>query len=128
VKTNIKITFLILVIIQGIHSIEEYFGHLWDVFQPAKVLTGFVSDNLEVGFLIINICLFLFGMWSWIIPVRNNNSIAKGIIWFWILIEMINGIGHPIWALLEKSYVLGVATAPILLVLAVYLFRELKKT
>jgi hypothetical protein len=126
-KTNIKITFLILVIIQGIHSIEEYFGKLWDVFQPAKILSGLVSNNLEKGFLIINTGLFIFGIWCWIIPIRKNYSIAKSIIWFWIFIEMINGIGHPIWAVYEKSYVPGVATAPILLILSVYLFIEFRK-
>lgn len=120
--------FLILVIVQGIHSIEEYFGKLWEVFQPAKIFTGLISDDLEKGFLIINIGLFIFGIWSWGIPVRKNYSIARSIIWFWIFIEMINGIGHPIWAIYERSYVPGVATAPLLLVLSIYLFRELKNS
>jgi hypothetical protein len=127
-NANIKIAFLMLVLIQGMHSIEEYFGKLWKVFQPAKILSSLVSNNLETGFLIINIGLFIFGIWSWAIPVRKDYSIARIIIWIFIVIELINGIGHPIWAIYERSYVPGVATAPILLILAVYLFNELRKT
>ena len=127
-NANIKIAFLMLVLIQGMHSVEEYFGKLWKVFQPAKILSGLVSKNLETGFLIINIGLFIFGIWSWAIPVRKDYSIARIIIWIFIVIELINGIGHPIWAIYERSYVPGVATAPILLILAVYLFNELRKT
>lgn len=126
-NAKIKIAFLILVLIQGAHSVEEYFGKLWEVFQPAKFLSGLVSNNLETGFLIINIGLFIFGIWSWAIPVRKDYSIAGSIIWIFIVIEIINGIGHPIWAIYEMSYVPGVITAPILLVLAIYLFREIRK-
>jgi len=127
-NTRIKLIFLMLVLVQGLHSIEEYLGKLWEDFQPAKILSGLVSNNLEKGFLIINIGLFIFGIWSWAIPVRKNYSIARSLIWFWIFLEMINGIGHPILAIYERSYVPGIATAPVLFILAVYLFRELRKT
>ena len=126
-NAKIKITFLMLVLIQGVHSVEEYFGKLWEVFQPAKFLSSLVSNNLETGFLIINIGLFIFGIWSWAVPVRKDYAIARSIIWIFIVIEMINGIGHPVWAIYEMSYVPGLVTAPILLVLAIYLFREIRK-
>ena len=126
-NANIKIAFLMLVLIQGVHSVEEYFGRLWEVFQPAKFLSGLVSNNLETGFLIINIGLFIFGIWSWAVPVRKDYSIARSIIWIFIVIEIINGIGHPVWAIYEMSYVPGLVTAPILLILAIYLFREIRK-
>jgi hypothetical protein len=126
-NVNIKIAFLMLVLIQGVHSVEEYFGRLWEVFQPAKFLSGLVSNNLETGFLIINIGLFIFGIWSWAVPVRKDYSIARSIIWIFIVIEMINGIGHPVWAIYEMSYVPGLVTAPILLILAIYLFSEIRK-
>jgi len=54
--------FLLLVILQGLHSVEEYIGKLWEVFAPAKFLSGLVSSDLEIGFLIINIGLFIFGL------------------------------------------------------------------
>ena len=126
-NANIKIAFLMLVLIQGVHSVEEYFGKLWEVFQPATILSSLVSNNLETGFLIINIGLFIFGIWSWAIPVRKDYSIAGSIIWIFIVIEIINGIGHPVWAIYEMSYVPGLITAQILLILAIYLFKEIRK-
>jgi len=120
-----KTIFLVLVLFQGFHSVEEYIGKLWNVFPPARFFTSIVSKNLEIGFLIINISLFLFGIWCWLLPVKKDYAVARGLIWFWIVIEIINGVGHPIWAIYERTYVPGVVTAPILLILSVYLARQL---
>ena len=86
-----KIIFLLLVLAQGLHSVEEYFGQLWNVFPPAKFVTGLISENPETGFLIINIGFFIFGIWCWFFPVLRNYNYARGLIWFGIVIEMING-------------------------------------
>lgn len=124
-NNRIKTTFLILVLVQGLHSIEEYIGRLWEVFPPAAFLSSLVSTNPETGFLMINIGLFLFGLFCWIFPVRRNYLPARGLIWLWIIIEMINGIGHPLWAVYAGRYVPGLATAPILLLCTLYLCRLL---
>lgn len=121
---KIKWTFLILVLIQGLHSVEEYVGKLWESFPPARFLCSLVSDNLMTGFLIINIGLFVFGLWGWLFPIRRNYFFAKLIIGFWIFIELINGIGHPIWTIMQKAYTPGIITAPILLVIAIILFKK----
>ena len=118
---RIQTTFLLLVVAQAAHSTEEYIGRLWEVLAPARFLTGLFSDNHETGFLIINTGLFIFGFWCWMIPVRKNYSVAGGLIWFWIVIGLINGIGHPLWVLFEKKYEPGFLTAPILLILSVFL-------
>ena len=125
VDKKLSATFFLLVIFQGLHSIEEYFGKLWDVFPPARFLTGLISNNREIGFLIINIALFIFGIWCWLFPVRKGYASAAGFIWLWIIIEMINGIGHPLWALFEGRYEPGVITALPLLVLSIYLGKRL---
>ena len=39
-NNNTKTTFLILILLQGLHSIEEYIGKLWDVFPPVKYFTS----------------------------------------------------------------------------------------
>ena len=75
---RIKITFLILVLIQGLHSIEEYFGRLWKVFPPARLLCNLVSENPESGFLIINILIFIFGLLCWLITVHKNYLFCPG--------------------------------------------------
>ena len=118
---QIKIVFLLLVLIQGLHSIEEYYGRLWEVFLPAKYFTNIVSNNHEIGFLLINTGLFIFGLICWLIIINKKFLYVRIFIWVWIAIEIINGIGHPIWALIENSYEPGLITAPFLLMTSVYL-------
>ena len=121
---KIKQTFLILVLVQGLHSIEEYVGKLWESFPPARVLCNLVSDNLVTGFLVINIGLFVFGLWCFFFPIRKNANYAQFLIGFWIFIELINGIGHPIWTIMQKAYTPGMLTAPVLLVIAIILLKN----
>jgi len=42
----------------------------------------------------------------------------------WVVVELINGIGHPSWSIMQGGYTPGVATAPLLFVLAVILTRR----
>jgi hypothetical protein len=44
-----------------------------------------------------------------------------------VVIETINGIGHPFWSLRQGGYTPGVLTAPLLLVLAIHLARQLRR-
>jgi hypothetical protein len=48
-------------------------------------------------------------------------------VWIWIAIELVNGVGHPLWSLVQGGYTPGVVTAPILLVLALVLARRLSE-
>jgi Protein of unknown function with HXXEE motif len=122
-NSKIKSVFLILVLIQAMHSIEEYVGKLWEVFPPAAFLTSLFSNNLETGFLIVNIGLFVFGMLCWLFPIRRNYSAAKRILWFWIILETTNGIGHLIWSIYQQSYTPGLITALFLFFTAIYLAK-----
>ncbi|HSD69535.1 MAG TPA: HXXEE domain-containing protein [Woeseiaceae bacterium] len=125
--SRFQMTWGALVLAQALHSIEEYVGRLWETFPPAQFLTSLVSQDLERGFLVINVSLVLFGLWCWLWPVRKEWPAVIPLSWFWITIETINGIGHPAWSLLEGGYTAGVATAPLLLVLAVLLARQLTR-
>jgi hypothetical protein len=124
---RLQLTFGALVLVQAAHSIEEYIGHLWESFPPARFVTGLVSSNLERGFVLINVSLFVFGLWCFIWPVRRGWPVAVHLMWFWIAIEIINGIGHPLWSLREEGYTPGLVTAPILLLLALYLAYLLRR-
>ena len=53
--SRFQLTFGALVLAQAAHSIEEYIGHLWKSFPPARFVTGLVSSNLERGFVVINL-------------------------------------------------------------------------
>ena len=124
--TRLQSTFLALVGMQAAHSVEEYVGRLYDVFPPARFVSGLISPNLERGFVIFNLALVAFGLWCWAWPVRRQWSVAAPLAWLWVAIELVNGVGHPLWSLREFRYTPGVATAPMLLVLAIYLARQLR--
>ena len=61
---RIRWAFLALIVAQAAHSIEEYVFRLFDVFAPARFVSGLVSDDLSVGFAFGNAGLVMFGLWS----------------------------------------------------------------
>lgn len=126
ISRRAQILFIWLVIAQAAHSVEEYVGRLWETFPPAQYLTGLVSADRETGFLTINVALVAFGVACIIWPVRQRWSIARGVMWFWVVIQTINGVGHPLWSVRQGAYTPGVLTAPVLLVLALLLARSLR--
>jgi len=122
---RIKLTFLFLVLAQGLHSAEEYFYSLWDVLYPALFVSSLVSNNPKTGFLIINLCLFLFGILSWLIVAVKNNHLSRFLIWFWIILELINGVGHPLFALNARGYFPGLVSSLLLLIIDIFLIYQL---
>ena len=119
--TRFQVTFYILIVVQGLHSVEEYVGKLWQSFPPAEFLTGLVSEDHRLGFLVINISLVTFGAWCAMWPVRKGWKTASPLAIFWITIELINGVGHPLWTLQQTQYTPGILTAPVLLVVSLIL-------
>lgn len=120
-------TFLALVLAQAAHSIEEYVFRLYDVFAPARFISGLISEDLAVGFAIFNAGLVLFGLLCYVAWVRPGRPAAQAFAWFWILIELINGVGHPAIALARGGYFPGVFTAPVLLALSLYLAVQITR-
>jgi hypothetical protein len=47
--------------------------------------------------------------------------------WFWIVLECINGVGHPAWSVVQRGYTPGVLTAPLLVALAIFLAVQLRR-
>lgn len=120
-----QLLFGALVLAQAVHSVEEYIGRLWDVFPPARLLTDLVSLDRETGFLILNVSIFVIGAWAFLWPVRRNWPSARTFMWIWAVVEISNGLVHPGWSLLQRTYTPGTLTAPLLLVLGIMLAREL---
>jgi hypothetical protein len=116
-----RIVFLFLILAQGAHSIEEYVTRLYEVFAPARFVSSLVSHDLAVGFLVVNAVLVAFGLWCWAVPVRSGWHAARGLVWFWTILELGNGIGHSALAMSRGGYVPGVVTAPLLLLFAGWL-------
>lgn len=125
--TRLDRTFAALILAQAAHSVEEYIGRLWESFPPAALVAGLISSDLALGFLIGNIAVVAFGLWCVVWPVRRSWPSATGFVWFWIVIETINGVAHPLWSLRQGGYTPGVLTAPILLVLALYLASQVRR-
>ncbi|WP_456427711.1 HXXEE domain-containing protein [Rhodocaloribacter sp.] len=124
--TRLQIAFGALVLTQAAHSVEEYAGRLWESFPPARFLTGLIAQDLRLGFLVINLWLVAFGGWCFLWPVRRRWRSAVGLIWLWVGIELINGVGHPLWSLHQRAYTPGLATALLLLLLALYIASRLR--
>ncbi len=121
-----QLTFAALVIAQAAHSLEEYVGRLWESFPPARFLTGLLSQDRELGFIIINVSLVAIGAWCFWWPVRRAWPSAALVIWLWVGLQGVNSVGHLFWALRQRGYTAGVATAPVLLVLALTLAWQLR--
>jgi hypothetical protein len=123
--TRLQWTFLALITTQAAHSLEEYAGRLWEGFPPARLLSGLVSPNLETGFVVINVSVVAFGFWCFLWPIRRRWRSAVPLAWFWVVLGLVNGVGHSTWSVLERAYTPGLVTALPLLVLAAYLGRQL---
>jgi hypothetical protein len=125
--SRLQLTFGALILVQAAHSVEEYIGQLWASFPPAHFLTSLVSSDLERAFILLNVSLLAFGVWCFLWPVRRGWAVAVPLAWLWAVLEIVNGIVHPLWSLREGGYTPGLATAPVLLVLAAYLVYQLRR-
>ncbi len=113
--------FLALIGVQALHSLEEYVFRLWETFPPAQFLTGLISADLERGFIAINLALVALGICCYWWPVRRRWTSATPIAWLWVALELVNGIGHPAWSVMQGGYTPGLVTSLILLPLALLL-------
>ena len=126
--SRISVTFLALVLTQIAHSVEEYVFRFYEVFPPARFLNEFEPGFTAPGFIILNTLLALFGLWCFFSNVRPGTKSARDWVWIWVVIELFNGLAHPVWAIASRGYVPGLATSPILFGLAAYLFHRLRGT
>ena len=80
-----KNAFLALIIVQALHSIEEYVFQLWVTFPPARFLTGLVAADLEAGFIAINASVVALGFCCYWWPVRRHWGSAAPIAWLCVV-------------------------------------------
>jgi hypothetical protein len=120
-KRSSRRVFLLLVLAQTAHSIEEYTTGLYETLAFAGFVSGLVADDLGVGFAIINSAFIAFGLWCYFVPVRLGWPSARGWAWLWIVVELGNAILHTGLAFSTGGYFPGVLTAPLLFVVAAWL-------
>jgi hypothetical protein len=65
-------------------------------------------------------------MERWPFEDRRGWRAAVPVAWGWVVVEVVNGLGHPLGSLAQGGYTPGVATAPLLLLLAIYLGSQLR--
>jgi hypothetical protein len=121
-----RAVFLALILTQVAHSIEEYFNQLYDVLAPARFVSGLFSSDLRVGFVIFNALLVAFGLGCFFGPVLRGARSAMGLAWLWVVLEFLNGCAHITWAASAGAYRPGLATAPFLLTIALFLSWQLR--
>jgi Protein of unknown function with HXXEE motif len=105
--------FLLLILAQAFHSVEEYAFRLYDVLAPARYVSSLFGVDRQIGFVLVNSALVLFGLWCWWARVRRGRG--RGLAWFWALIEIANGCAHVALAAMAGGYFPGLATAPLLI-------------
>ena len=120
--------FAALVLTQAAHSVEEYMGELYRSFSPARFVSGLISSDHERGFAIANVAIVAFGLWCVLVPVRRGWRSARAIAATWAAVELVNGTGHLLWSASQGGYTPGSATAPILLVVALIVMREIRRS
>jgi hypothetical protein len=113
--------FLLLIALQAAHSVEEYSFALYEVLAPARLVSRIVPGDPSLGFALVNAALVAFGAWCYLARVRVGHPSARSWAWLWVLIELGNGIVHPLLAIAAGGYFPGVATAPALGAVAGYL-------
>jgi hypothetical protein len=121
-----KLLFLLLVIAQATHSVEEYVTRLFEVFAPARFVSGLVSEDLALGFIVVNVVFIAVGAWCYVGPVRVGGiagQIAAGV---WVVIEFANGFGHITITAVRGAYFSGSLTAVLLVVTALCLALSLR--
>lgn len=105
-----KRLFLLLVAVQAAHSVEEYLTRLYEVFAPARFLSALISDDLAIGFVIINAAVIALGAWCYVGPVRSGLGAGTLLAWLWLVVESANGTGHILIAASTGSYFSGALT------------------
>jgi hypothetical protein len=120
--------FGLLVIAQAAHSTEEYVGRLYDVFPPARAVSGLFGADLARGFVVFNALLVAFGVVCYFGPIRRVWRSATFVAWLWICIELVNGIGHPLWSIVVWGYTPGVVSALAILPLVIGLLVSTSRT
>ena len=116
-----RLAFLLLVLAQACHSVEEYAFRLWERLPPARFVSELVALDPAIGFAIVNSALVGFGLWCRAVPVGRNWPSARAFAWGWAAVEAANGCTHIGLAAAAGGYFPGLATAPLLIAASAFL-------
>lgn len=126
--SNIRGTFLLLLIVQALHSAEEYAFRFYERFPPMRFLYQGAPYLAKPAFAISNTLLVLLGLlcfYCWVQPAKKG---ARVVVWLWIIIESLNVTAHFTWAILIGAYNPGLVTAVLFIPLLIYLYYLMRHT
>jgi hypothetical protein len=118
---KIRAAFLALILLQAVHSTEEFIFKFYEKFPPMRFIYQDIPNLAKPAFAIANLFLFFIGLscfYYWVKPERKG---ARTVIWVWVIIESFNVIAHFVWALLIRGYNPGLVTGTLFVPLLVYL-------
>ena len=91
---------------------------LFEAFAPARFVSGLISEDLALGFAVVNAAFVGVGAWCYVGPVRAGGVAGRIAAAVWIVIELANGIAHIGIAAASGAYFSGSLTAVLLLITA----------
>ena len=124
---RINRAFLLLAAGQALHSLEEYLTELWEHLAPARYVSSLVSDDLALGFVAINLAIVALIFWTYFSAVKTRTPASRGLVWFWAILETLNGIGHIGFGMNAGGYFPGLYSAPLLMLTGLYLISQLAR-
>jgi len=124
---KIRAAFLILIVLQALHSTEEFIFRFYEVFPPMVRLYRDAPQLARPAFVVFNLALLMGGLiclFRWVWPGRRG---ARTIVWIWIGGEILNALAHATWAILIGGYNPGLLTGVGFVPVAVYLGYQLRR-
>jgi hypothetical protein len=110
-SNKITSAFLLLIVVQALHSAEEFIFKFYEAFPPMAFLYRNVPHLARPAFIVFNALLLitaLICLLCWVRPARRG---ARTVVWVWIGAEAFNAIAHSAWAILIRAYNPGLVTA-----------------
>ncbi len=126
-SNKIREAFLAIVVLQAVHSVEEFVFRLYEVFPPMVYLYRDSPHLARPAFIAFNVLLLIAGLaclFYWVWPGRQG---ARTVVWVWTAGEAFNAAAHSVWAIATQRYnpglVTGLAFVPVLVYMT-YLLRR----
>ncbi len=122
---KMNLVFLTVIILQAVHSLEEYAFHFYERFPLAEILNDQIPGLARSLFIAFNVSLLLFGLLTYWLLVRGKQRFTRAFVGIWAGIELYNGLAHLVWAISIRDYSPGLVSAPFLLFAGAYLVYRL---
>ncbi len=125
---RIQFAYLAILLIQILHSVEEFATRMFDVFPPALIIDHYSPGLSQAIFVTFNsslIVVMLIAFFYWVKPRRRGWRL---IVAMWVVGEAYNAVGHSLWSIWTRSYTPGLLTALALIPLVVWLIYLLRNS